>query len=319
MIDMKFNLPTRVDKISILKDEYSIEIKRDDLIHAEVSGNKWRKLKLYIELFKSKKYNSLITFGGAFSNHIAATAATGRLLGIPTIGIIRGDELNPSSNSTLEKAEQDGMKLVFVSREEYRERNQQGYKLGLREKFGNALVVPEGGAGFYGVMGCTEIIQELDNAPDFLVVSAGTGTTLSGLLLAKPKKTKIIVYPALKGGDFLKEEVLNSLVISGLDKEGAMELLDDVYWKTEYHFGGYGKIDTALIEFLNQFWNEHQIPLDPVYTGKAMYGLINDLKEEQLNVSPKDRITFIHTGGVQGLLSIQSQLTNGLKDYLLKL
>lgn len=316
---MEFNLPSRIDKINVLNDEYSIGFKRDDLIHPEVSGNKWRKLKLYIELFKSKKYSSIITFGGAFSNHIAATAATGKILGIPTIGIIRGDELIPSSNSTLSKAEQDGMKLIFVSREEYRERHEQGYKLGLREKFGNALVVPEGGAGFYGIMGCTEIINELEDVPDFLVISAGTGTTLSGIMLAKSNKTKLIVYPALKGGEFLKEEVFNNLLISGLSEEDAIVLLKDIYWQTDYHFGGYGKFDTILIEFINQFWKEYQIPLDPVYTGKAMYGLINDLKEKQLNVSPRDRITFVHTGGVQGLLSIQSQLTNGLKDYLLKL
>ena len=303
-----FNLPSPLQKVNHpIAIEFGVDlyIKRDDLIHAEISGNKWRKLKFNIEKYKQKKYDSILTFGGAYSNHIAATAASGKLLNIPTIGIIRGDELNEFSNDTLKNAHDNGMKLVFVSRSKYSERYERIFHEELRIKFGNTLIINEGGANFHGVIGSGEILTEIDFEPDYIYSASGTGTTVAGLLLTS-NTTKVISVPVFKKGGFIKDEVKNLLIqfqFSEEELDEKMELLD---LNLDHHFGGYGKYTTELVEFINSFHDLTNLKLDQVYTAKMMHALLNDIKTGKIKKGSK--VIALHTGGIQGLSSIKRSL-----------
>ncbi len=303
-----FNLPSPLEKIDLSffhPFNTNLFIKRDDLIHADISGNKWRKLKLNLEKFKQGRYESLLTFGGAYSNHIAATASLGQMMGVPTIGIIRGDELNPQSNDTLKKAAVDGMNLHFVSREEYSWRYEADYKNDLRAKFGNVWIVEEGGANFYGMMGCADIIRELTVQADYIILPAGTGTTTAGVLMAE-NRAKIIAVPALANGDFLREEIMSLLRYGGLTDEDIDEKNEQLILPTEFAFGGYGKSTTMLIDFMNQVYEESGLKLDQVYSAKAFFAL-HRLVESGIIESEKT-VVSIHTGGLQGNQSIKDKL-----------
>lgn len=283
-----------------LFDETGIEvyIKRDDLIHDEVSGNKWRKLKFNIEKFHQGKYDSILTFGGAYSNHIAATAALSRLFNIPAIGIIRGDELNESSNQTLQKANRDGMRLIFVSREEYSQRYERMYLEELRNKFGNTLIIPEGGANHLGVFGVSEIISELPFTPDHIYTASGTGTTAAGLLNGS-EQIKIHAVSSLKGDNYLHTEIKNLLYYTVLDESEVEQLMERLIVIEDCHFGGYGKYTSELIDFIADFYKFHAIKLDQVYTGKMAYAFYKDLKSGQFKKGEK--VVLLHTGGLQGI------------------
>jgi 1-aminocyclopropane-1-carboxylate deaminase len=304
-----FQLPSPLQKIEHpLFKEFGVElyIKRDDLIHPDISGNKWRKLKFNIEKYKQKKYDSILTFGGAYSNHIAATAATGKAYGVPTIGIIRGDELDENSNETLSLASDNGMKLVFVSRSKYSERYERVYHEELRLKFGNALIVNEGGANFHGVIGCGEILSEIDFIPDYIYTASGTGTTAAGLVLSS-KSTKVVSVPVFKNGGFIKDDVEDLLSQFQFGDELLTEKMSLLELNLHAHFGGYGKFNQELIDFINDFYSITQIKLDQIYTGKMMYALMEDVKSNKFKKGAK--IIALHTGGLQGLSSIKDQLT----------
>lgn len=273
-------------------------IKRDDLIDSEISGNKWRKLKFNVDKFHQGKYDAILTFGGAYSNHIAATAALTRMSEIPTIGIIRGDELNETSNHTLIKAHQDGMKLIFISREEYEQRYERTYHEQLRNRFGNVFIIPEGGANHLGVFGVSEIISELSFSPDHIYTAAGTGTTAAGLL-AGSTTSKIHAVSSLKGENYLKNEIQNLLYYSVLDEAEVEMLLDRIDVIEDCHFGGYGKYNEELIEFIRLFATQHSIQLDQVYTGKMAYAFNRDLKSGKFKKG--ETIVLLHTGGLQGI------------------
>ncbi len=306
--ELNLNLPSPLEKLNFpLFDAHQVNVylKRDDLIHHEISGNKWRKLKLTIEKFKLAKYDQLLTFGGAYSNHISATAALGRILQIPTIGIIRGDELSPTSNQTLQKATQDGMQLIFVNREEYSWRYETEYKNQLREKFGNVLVIEEGGANFYGMMGCTEIVSEIPFQPDYFVLPAGTGTTAAGILFAT-ETSQTIAVAALNDIAGISEEMTNLLEYAGLTEEEVADKLDMLTLTSEFTFGGYGKSSPELITFINDFYLQTKIKLDQVYTGKMMYGLCELIKTGKIEAGKT--VIALHTGGLQGTNSISNQL-----------
>jgi 1-aminocyclopropane-1-carboxylate deaminase len=303
-----FCLPSPIQKIKHpLFDEKGVEVfvKRDDLIHTEISGNKWRKLKFNIEKLKANKYAGILTFGGAFSNHIAATAATGKLLGIKTIGIIRGDELTHQSNKTLIKAHNNGMQLVFVSRSKYAERYERLYHEELRAEFGNLLVVNEGGANYYGVIGCAEILKEINFVPDYIYSASGTGTTVAGLLLSSDT-TKVVSVPVFKNGGFIKKEVIDLLQQFALDNSTFKTKMDLLSLNLDFHFGGYGKYNDELIDFINEFYSITSLKLDQIYTGKMMFALFNDVRENKFNKGEK--IVALHTGGLQGLSSIKDKL-----------
>lgn len=277
-------------------NEVEITIKREDKIHPYISGNKYRKLKYNLIAAKEQGYTTLLTFGGAFSNHIAATAATGCEFGFKTIGIIRGDELDQkiNENPTLAYALKSGMYLKFISRTLYREKNETLFLEKLKQEFGSFYLLPEGGTNELAIKGCKEILTKDDEFFDYICVSVGTGGTIAGLINSALDHQKVLGFPALKG-DFLNNEI-KKYIKSNKD------------WKliNDYHFGGYGKINSDLITFINKFKKETEIPLDPVYTGKMMYGIIDMIKNDYFKSNSK--ILIIHTGGLQGIQGMNIEL-----------
>lgn len=273
----------------------SVFIRREDLIHPCISGNKLRKLKYNLAQAKAENQNTLLTFGGAFSNHIAATAFAGNEQGFKTIGIIRGDELDNkiSVNPTLKFAQECGMQFKFISREDYRHKTEDYFLENLKTEFGDFYLIPEGGTNEFAIKGCQEILTDTDSEYDFICCAVGTGGTISGLINSVLPHQKVLGFPALKG-DFLKEEIRKFAFNEN------WELI------TDYHFGGYGKVNPELIAFINQFYVKNQIPLDPIYTGKMVFGVM-DLIEK--NYFPDNsRILLIHTGGIQGIAGMNIKL-----------
>ena len=272
-----------------------LSIKRDDLNHTTVSGNKFRKLKYNIIEAKQQNHTKLVTFGGAFSNHIAAVAASGKENHFKTIGIIRGEELagKTPSNPTLQFAIDCGMTLEFVSREKYRDKNTVSFIEYLKHNYGNFYLIPEGGTNALAVKGCEEILTVEDSCFDYICCAVGTGGTIAGLINSSASHQKILGFPALKGG-YLKEEICKFAT------NGNWDLISD------YHFGGYGKLDESLIEFINSFYLKTRIPLDPVYTGKMIFGVIDLIRKDYF---PKgSKILAIHTGGIQGIQGMNIKL-----------
>ncbi|MFD1604215.1 1-aminocyclopropane-1-carboxylate deaminase/D-cysteine desulfhydrase [Flavobacterium artemisiae] len=279
-----FNQPINIQ----FPNDISLTIKREDLIHPFVSGNKFRKLKYNLLQAKAENKNTLLTFGGAFSNHIAAVAFAGKEQGFKTIGIIRGDELfdKIEENPTLKFAQENGMQFEFVSREEYRLKGETSFIEKLKKKFGDFYLVPEGGTNELAVKGCEEILTDEDSFFNYVCCAVGTGGTISGLINSSLENQKILGFPALKG-DFLQDE------IRIFAKKDNWNLISD------YHFGGYGKINLELIEFINAFFEENKVPLDPIYTGKMVFGVIDLIGKNYFPAHSK--ILLIHTGGLQGI------------------
>ena len=302
------NIPSPLQKLEsdlLTEKQIDLWVKRDDLIHPTISGNKWRKLKWNIEKAKDNKKTTLLTFGGAFSNHIAAAAHACQENGLKSVGVIRGEKVEPL-NSTLRKAEENGMQLHFISREDYNLKKNDDFILGLRNQFGNFHLVPEGGANYYGVMGCMEITKEFDFEPDYLVTSAGTGTTASGLLMTAKQEQKVMVFSGLKGGDFLEKDIKHLINYTTYNEEDTAEVLQHLVLKTDYHFGGFAKITPELVQFVNVFHQQFQIPLDLIYTSKLFYGLFDGIRKNQF--PPKTKIVALHTGGLQGNSGFEKQL-----------
>jgi 1-aminocyclopropane-1-carboxylate deaminase len=270
-------------------------VKRDDLIHTEVSGNKWRKLKYNLLQVEQSNFAGLFTFGGAYSNHLLATASAANKADVPVIGFVRGEELNENSNTTLKRCSDLGMKLIFLSREEYGMRNDKQYIDELKLEFTNYYFVPEGGGNYLGMVGCQEIWKEITLQIDDVFVAQGTTATSCGLLLGKPVNTTLHVVPALKGFDAYAE-MFSKLKWFLFQDELASDLLEDVKIYTDYHFGGYGKYTNELLTFIQEIYKEHQLPLDPIYTAKAFYAMIQELEDVSFN---KKTVLFVHTGGIQ--------------------
>ncbi|TRO64181.1 1-aminocyclopropane-1-carboxylate deaminase/D-cysteine desulfhydrase [Christiangramia sabulilitoris] len=264
-------------------------IKREDLLHPEVSGNKFRKLKYNLIQARQESFAQLLTFGGAHSNHIAATAAAGQLFRFKTIGIIRGEELETNKEKwspTLRYAESCGMKFVFISREKYREKKSAEFIEKLKAEFGNFYLLPEGGTNELAIRGCSEILQDTDEIFDFICASAGTGGTVAGLIKAATTKQKVLGFSALIS-DHLGRDI--------------SEMVDHNRWELnkDYHFGGYAKVNAKLIDFINDFSKKYKIYLDPIYTGKLVFGIFDLIKSGYF---PKNsKILAIHTGGLQGI------------------
>lgn len=281
---------------SLSERSIKLFVKRDDLIDEHVSGNKWRKLKYNIEYARHNKKEGILTFGGAFSNHLVATAAACNNKGLKSIGIVRGNELNEKSNDTLKQCADLGMKLKFISREEYSMRNEKSFQTELSYMYSNYHLVPEGGCNYYGMIGCQEILNETANDFDHVFVAQGTSTTSCGIAMAIPEKTKLHVIPVLKGFDSIAE--MKTLFFgSGIEEGFSNEILSKINVLSEYHFGGYAKYTNELLDFMENFFNETAIPLDPIYTGKTMFALLDWVNKNNVsNVS----ILFVHTGGIQG-------------------
>ena len=286
------NLPTPIQQIShplLEEKQIHLYVKRDDLVHPEIMGNKWRKLKYNLEEMKGNKQNSLVTMGGAYSNHIAATAAAAREHKIKAIGIIRGDELSADSNPTLRFAHSKGMQLHFVNRERFRDFRE---NLGLiKEEYPDHYFLPEGGTNELAVKGCTEIINEITIPFDIIVTPIGTGGTFAGLVKSASERQKVAGISSLKG-DFISSEM--SLLLQKMNiKSKNYSII------TGYHFGGYGKTNTELIDFINWFKENFDIPLDPIYTGKSFFGVWDMIKTDKFEKNLK--IVLLHTGGLQGI------------------
>jgi 1-aminocyclopropane-1-carboxylate deaminase len=283
--------PLPPSPLTLIKDTFltpfgvNLYLKRDDLIHPEVTGNKWRKLKFNLIQAREKGFDKLLTFGGAFSNHIYATAAAGKEFGFKTVGIIRGDELTPESNPTLRFAHEQGMELIFVTRLDYNFRNK------LTKQYGDKYyVLPEGGTNDLALRGVNEMMDEIYEVlnPDFVCSSVGTGGTLAGIVSGLRGNTKAIGFASLKGKGLLKGQIEKILPF-----EKEFELNE------QYHFDGYAKTTPELIEFIKAFEERNlNIQLEQVYTGKMMFGIYDLI---QKGYFPKNsNIIAIHTGGLQG-------------------
>lgn len=285
-------------KISLeyfLNGNFTLYIKREDLLHPPVSGNKYRKLKYNIHLANKEEQTCILTFGGAFSNHIAAVAAYGKEVGIKTIGVIRGEELllKVDENPTLSYAKSCGMELHFISRELYRKKDEPEFIKELHTKFGPFYLIPEGGTNELAVMGCTEILTKSDRVYDYICVPVGTGGTLAGLVKSSLPHQKVIGFSALKG-------TFQQSTVKKYSEKGNFEIMD------RYCFGGYAKVNSELVNFINYFRDKTGIALDPIYTGKMMFGIIDMLKNGEFREN--SLILAIHTGGLQGIAGINLKL-----------
>lgn len=278
-----------------LPHNIKITIKREDLLHPHISGNKFRKLKYNILKAREENKTALLTFGGAYSNHIAAAAAAGKEYGFATIGVIRGEELvnKIGDNPTLSFARDCGMMFKFVSRDEYRNKSELSFIEGLSAEFGDFYLVPEGGTNELAIKGCEEILDSEDAGFTHIACAVGTGGTISGIIKSALPNQKVLGFPALKG-ERLLEDILK------FAPPGNWDLV------TDYHFGGYGKITEGLVHFINGFFEETGIPLDPVYTGKMFFGVIDLVNKGYF--PENSNILLIHTGGLQGIAGMNNEL-----------
>jgi D-cysteine desulfhydrase len=262
-------------------------IKRLDLVHPHISGNKFYKLKYNFLAAQAEGYQQVLTFGGAYSNHIAATAYTAQLFGWKSIGIIRGQELaNRALNPTLNLAQQMGMQFEFVSRERYRQKNEAEFLQQLQQTYPHTYIIPEGGSNRLAIQGCQEILTADDlHQFDVICCAVGTGGTIAGLIEASLPHQKILGFSALKG-DFLTQEV--------------QQLTSKKNWQItdEFCCAGYAKTTPELLTFIRAFEKEHAIPLEQIYTGKMLFGLSSMIQRGEFNAG--ERILLIHTGGLQG-------------------
>lgn len=270
-----------------------IFIKRDDLIHPVVSGNKWRKLKYHIQSAIENGQNHLVTFGGAYSNHMVATACAGAVLGFKTTCFVRGDELTGKDNHFLQLAQLYGMYFIPTDRQRYREAKQELFN----QHFGHndlALFVAEGGSGPLGLLGVAELVEELPITPHFLYHASATATTAAGLSLGFSNQktdanTRIRSIAVLRNAQEQKE------YLNPMEWVSYAEIVEG------YEQGGYAKTSTELILFVKQFIKETGIIIDPVYTGKALFALKNDISTGL--IQPHESVVFLHTGGMLGIFS----------------
>ncbi len=291
----------KIEHPILSKHKIELFIKREDLLHPHISGNKFRKLKYNIQEAKNLKHDTILTFGGAYSNHIAATAAAGSFYGFKTIGIIRGEELandlekTLATNTTLAFAKEQGMQLHFISRSDYKLKDTPEFIEKLKKQFSKFYLVPEGGTNEFAIKGCKEILTPEDESFDVICCAVGTGGTIAGLINSAKAHQKIIGFPALKE-NYLHDEIAKKTI--------------NINWSLNrnHHLGGYAKYNDSLIDFMNSFFDQQKILLDPIYTGKLLMGLFNEI--EHNNFPKKTRILAVHTGGLQGIAGINAKLKN---------
>tara|TARA_B100000674_G_scaffold469546_1_gene456447 strand:+ start:1404 stop:2474 length:1071 start_codon:yes stop_codon:yes gene_type:complete len=275
-------------KSTLLSDKkLRVLVQREDLIHPHVSGNKWRKLKYNLLKAQQEGCAKVLTFGGAFSNHIIATAVAAAEMKMQSVGLIRGEEFLPL-NPTLVQAKAFGMSFQYLDREIYREKSIVYWA----NKFPDCYIIPEGGTNVLAVKGCEEIIQNQDF--DVVCCACGTGGTIAGIINSIKPQQKAIGFPVLKGADFLRDDI--------------QQYVKNVNWEfcMDYHFGGYAKVNKNLIDFMNTFKKTHGIPLDPVYTGKLFYGVFDLIAKDYFREGAT--ILLIHTGGLQGIAGMNQRI-----------
>lgn len=277
-------------------------IKRLDQIHPLASGNKFYKLKYNLEKAISENHDTILTFGGAYSNHIYATAAAAKSLGLSSIGIIRGEKTLPL-NPTLASAKDNGMTIQYVDRETYRKKNEPDFLFSLKEKYGNFYPIPEGGTNSEAIKGTSEILEDKDLDFTHITCSIGTGGTFAGLANSIGLDQTLLGFSSLKG-DFIHKEIEGLLQYQQINPRGKCQVLD------QFHFGGYGKINAELIAFIKWFYREFQITLEPIYTAKMICGLLEMIKNEK--IASDSKILIIHTGGLQGLAGYNHRFDTNL-------
>ncbi len=291
---LKTSSLTKLDFPILKQHQIELWLKRDDLIDPVISGNKWRKLKYILNHALNMQVDTIISMGGAYSNHLHALAYAGHKLGLKTRGIIRGERpavLNPSLLDMINW----GMELEFVSRAEFRRfRNYKHYQ-SLPGIQASQYWLPEGGSTRLALRGVAELVDEINGDYDYITVPCGTGTTLAGIVKSIRPGTKAIGFSALKGGGFLTDDVIK-LTDSPLE---------NWHINIDYHFGGFAKTTEELLAFINQFQQQSGIILEPVYTGKMLYAVF-DLIEKQY-FQPGSKIIAIHTGGLQGKRGFNSK------------
>lgn len=288
----------------------TVSVKRDDLLHTHISGNKWRKLKFNLLEARKLGINHIVSFGGAYSNHIHALAAAGFYLGFNTSAIIRG-ESHYANNPTLTQARKWGMKLHFVTRKEYRLRHESEYLQQLKIRFPDAVIVPEGGTNNLALRGVSELCNEIKNQcnkkVDHIVTATGSGGTLAGLIAGFSNNNNGIA-PYITGIAVLKEA--NYLVdnINILLQQAAIKATGPWQLQTEFHGGGYAKVSTQLLDFCHTFEQHTRIPIEPLYTGKMFYALFELIKQDYFKEG--DHIIALHTGGLQGLQGLKKKASD---------
>ncbi len=275
--------------------EIRLDVKREDLLHPIISGNKFRKLKYNLESARKKRCKTILTFGGAYSNHILATACAGKENGFQTLGVIRGEEITDKwkENPTLSKANDYGMKFKFLSREEYRKKEDPIWLQRFLEDMRDVYVLPEGGSNALGIKGCEEILDPSDKIYSHICCAIGTGGTMAGIINSSKSNHRVIGFPVLQNSDLAKD-------IRNFSSQSNWTL------ENEYHFGGYAKTSSKLIDFMNSFRENTGILLDPVYTAKLFFGIFEMIKKEKFPRGSK--ILAIHTGGLQGITAMNMKL-----------
>ena len=293
LIDLKNIQSDELENIALTKKNIKVFVVRLDLLHPVVSGNKIFKLHYFLEAGMQAQHKTLLSFGGAFSNHLLATAFASKTNGLKSIGIVRGEK--PENLSlTLQQCQDFGMQLHFISRQEFKNAGDEDFVNRLKAKFGNCIVIPEGGYHPMGAMGASLIPGLLKNKETTHICTAtGTATTLAGLLLSAREYQQVIAVPVLKNMTDIEDRVYQ---LTHVKKYNNLQILDG------YHFGGYAKKNGELINFMNEFYKQYCIPTDFVYTGKLMFAV-----QDKINAGffpPGSRIICLHTGGLQGNRSL---------------
>lgn len=267
-------------------DDIQIDVKRIDLAHPTISGNKFYKLKYNLLEAKQQGFDILVSFGGAYSNHIFALAHAAHAYGFKSIGMIRGEELKHQPlNPTLQNAQDLGMQLEFLSRSQYREKHTPEFLAQLQAQYPNSYIIPEGGTNSLALKGCEEILSDDDKQHhDIICCAVGTGGTISGIINASHDHQTVLGFSALKG-DFLSKE------IQQWTTKNNWQIIEEDY------FGGYGKFNGDLLNFIKDIKQQSNIPFDPIYTGKMLYRLKQLIDNKQFKSGT--RILLIHTGGLQ--------------------
>jgi len=289
----------RIDAIKddlLEQQDIQLDILRLDEIHPIVSGNKWFKLKYNIADAIENGHDSVLTFGGAHSNHLIAAAAAAKVFGLRSVGIIRGFHGKEKYTDTLHACEEMGMQLHFTSREDYNRKEEENFWNALQMEFGKCYIIPEGGNDVNGRKGTAEISNYIPDAYTHVALAIGTGATFAGIRASLNDNIQMLGFTVMKGGMYLKEEIRQSLPES------------KVNWSivADYHFGGFAKSDDDLIAFMNHFYTKHSVPLDQVYNAKLLSGVMDLIKN---NAFPKgSKVLCVHTGGLQGNNSIKNKL-----------
>jgi 1-aminocyclopropane-1-carboxylate deaminase len=280
----------RIHDNFLSKSGIRLSILRLDLIHPEISGNKWFKLKYNLECARNEGRDSLLSFGGPWSNHLHALAYAGQYFDFSTIGLVRG-ELPYPLNACLQDAKNAGMELVPVSRADYKNKDNPEFAEYLKRQFGNVFLIPEGGANKAGVKGCKEIINLYPQVFDLVCIACGTGTTLAGM--ASTSQIPLLGFQVLKGKGYIRRQVNTLMQQYQLSASCDWNVCDD------FHFGGYAKVNDEFLQFLTEFEQRHGLPLEPVYSGKILFGLYQLFKKRDF--FPQNySILAIHGGGLQG-------------------